>query len=488
MKVVLIATPIMDFAHGAEGGPLVPTAMDQLRVCPPYGVYLLAGTLRDAGHEVVVADLVADGGLDLGAYEDHLADASLVGVSSTSLAWSAARHVVEWLKDHRPDLPVVVGGVHGSRFDDYVLSRTRADYVVRGEGEVALLRLVEALERGGDVSTVPALSWREHGAVRRTPEGPRITKEQLGEGPLPDYGQLPRGVYHAISIESSRGCAFDCSFCSTSYRRSYRAIAPEPFVRRLFELLPYAERGKGGAIQIVDDEFCLNPKRAIETAAVLTREGYPGQLIYDARANDLLREGLLDGLTPFTRMLLIGAECGYDEGLRRIGKGVTCSTLEEAARRLATFGIADRALFSFILGLPWETKAEVQQTLRFALRLHETYGVRLLLQWYVLIPGSNLWDEARAKQVVGPAMYDAFGFLRDLYAFRAAVPLAPRDVWEVVREARQAQAAARKRLGLRDDSMVQFGVPSAIAINFPEDTLPPLERDAPRSLPVASPA
>jgi radical SAM superfamily enzyme YgiQ (UPF0313 family) len=463
----------MDFARGPEGGPLIPTAMDQLRVCPPYGIYLLGGALQAQGHDVVIGDLVADGSIELDAYEEHLEDADLVGVGSTSLAWATAKRLVAKVKDLREDLPVVLGGVHGTRFPEHVLRTSQVDYVVRGEGEVALAALCATLEHGGALEDVPSLNWRDAaGAFHSTPEGERISKHAMASAPTPLYGQLPPGVYHAVSVESSRGCAFDCSFCSTSYRKSWRAIDPVPFVDRLEAVMPFADRGKSGSIQIVDDEFCLNPKRAIAIGKEIARRGLSQPLIYDARANDLLRRELLEVLAPYTHMLLIGAECGYEEGLKRIGKKVTLETLDGAAAALAEHGIADRALFSFILGLPWETQVEVEKTLAYAIRLHETYGVRLLLQWYVLIPGSNLWEVARQQQVVTAANYDHLGWLRDLYAFRAAVPLAPREVWEVSKLVWAAQKRTKKRLGQDPMHWVQYGVPYPIALSYPEELLP----------------
>jgi len=94
-------------------------------------------------------------------------------------------------------------------------------------------------------------------------------------------------------------------------------------------------------------------------------------------------------------------------------------------------GISERADFSFILGLPWETRAEVEKTIRFAMSLLGKYGVRVILQWYSEIPGSRLWEQHRRQQTVTEAMYDDYGFFRNLYLFRAGVGLLPSDVWNI---------------------------------------------------------
>ena len=63
-------------------------------------------------------------------------------------------------------------------------------------------------------------------------------------------------LYKGLSIESSRGCAFDCSFCSTSYRKTWSGMPAEKFVDRLEEMLPQVERTQLGMIHVIDDEVC----------------------------------------------------------------------------------------------------------------------------------------------------------------------------------------------------------------------------------------
>jgi anaerobic magnesium-protoporphyrin IX monomethyl ester cyclase len=248
---------------------------------------------------------------------------------------------------------------------------------------------------------------------------------------VPDFSSLPMKLYKGLSIESSRGCAFDCSFCSTSYRKTWRGMPAEVFVARLEQMLPDTKRTQLEMIHVIDDEFSMNPKRTIEITDVLRRRNLKPVLIYDSRATDLLYHGLIPSIAEFTGQFLVGCECGYDEGLKRIGKGTTVQILEDAARQLYDHGLSDHADFSFILGLPWETAKEVRQTCHFAAHLFATYGVRILLQWYCQIPGSRLWEADRDAGLVNEAMYNHFGFFRNLYLFRSGVKLSPEEVWDI---------------------------------------------------------
>jgi anaerobic magnesium-protoporphyrin IX monomethyl ester cyclase len=462
MKVLLIAPPIMDHVQGA----LVPIAMDAHRECPPYGMYLLVATLRARGHEVTFADLIAAGTSSITAYLDALADAQLVGIGATSMSWPTALAVIEQVRERRDDVPIVVGGIHPTMFDRYVLSAFPIDYVIRGEGELGLAALADMIEKGGDPRSVPNLSWRtDDGEVIRNPLNQLISKRELPEFPVPDYAELPANIYGALSIESSRGCVFDCSFCSTSYRRTWRGIDAETFVDRLELIMPHVDRTMFGNIHIIDDEFSMNPARATKIAQIIGRRGMKPALVFDSRANDLLTEGYVEAIAPFTQQFLVGAECGYDEGLKLIGKGTTCEKLDAGAKVLAKYGIAERADFSFVLGLPWETRKEVEQTIEFAAYLHASYGVRILLQWYCQIPGSRLWDDAQKRGVVTEAMYDEYGFFGDLYLFRSGVKLTPDEIYSISNKVSALLTLAR--LQYPDNCMVEYAFPEPVAKYYP---------------------
>ncbi|GHG78967.1 hypothetical protein GCM10018779_59430 [Streptomyces griseocarneus] len=440
--------------------------MDAERECPPYGIYLLAAALRSAGHEVVLIDLIAEQSVDLAPHEHELRGCELMGVGATSLSWPSARVVLHQIEKLLPTVPIVLGGIHPTMFDRYVLETSPATYVVRGEGERALLQLCECVAKGGSVADVPGLTWKAPDEkIVRNPVATRIDNEELGAFPVPDYSSLAPNVYKGLAIESSRGCAFDCSFCSTSYRRSWRPIPPEEFVNRLTTVMPHLPLTRYGTTHIIDDEFSMNPRRAVRITEVLRERGLEPWLVYDSRANDLLFPGYVEGMADLTCQFLVGAECGYDEGLKKIGKGTTTEKLRLAAAKLARHGIGERADFSFILGLPWESMDEIRATIRFAAGLHAEFGVRILLQWYLQIPGSRLWEADRAAGLVNESMYNEFGFFRNLYLFRTGVRLSPDEFYEVAQMVEALQRATRVRHP--DRRMVEFTFPSAIATYFP---------------------
>jgi radical SAM superfamily enzyme YgiQ (UPF0313 family) len=466
MNVVLIAAPIVD----AIDGRLTVVGVDALRECPPLGIYTLAAVLEAHGHDVVIADLILHGTRLVEAFDDDIDRADLVGVGATSMAWPAALDVIRQVRNRRPDVPIVCGGIHPTLFDRYILKAFPVQFVVRGEGEVAIARLCDALANGHDPGGVPNLSWIDSaGRLVRNAIDPKLPTGELADVPLPRWDRLPPGSYKCLAIESSRGCAYDCSFCSTPYRKTWRGLDADVVVARLEHALAHLDRTSAGCVHIVDDEFSLNPARATAIARAIRHRGLQPRLLFDSRARDLLHPDFVPGIAPYAAGLLVGAECGYDEGLERVGKGGTCQTLEQAAKVLADNGIAAITDFSFILGLPWETHVEVRKTIRFATHLFAEYGVHVMMQWYRQIPGSRIWEDARRDFLVHESMYDDYGFFRNLYLFRTSCRLSPREIYEISDMADQLHWLAG--LTGRERPSIVHHFPKPIADGFPREML-----------------
>jgi anaerobic magnesium-protoporphyrin IX monomethyl ester cyclase len=462
MKILLIAPPLMDYVNGV----LSPIAMDAVRACPPYGVFLLAKVLQEEGHEVTIVDLISQGSKNLDIHWPLIASCHLVGISTTSLSWPTARNCILDIRRYRPDVPIVLGGIHATMFDKYILNTTTANYCIRGESEVSLTLLCRVLENGGDLRNVPNLTvksadWK----IQRTKIAPKISPEDMARFPVPDYSQIPAGAYNGLGIESSRGCPFDCIFCSTSYRRSWRGIEPKAFVDRVEQILPFIALTQTGSLQVIDDEFSIKPERVVEICNEFRRRNLQPALVFDSRVNDLLNEPYLEALVPYALQFLVGAECGYDEGLKRVGKGTTCEKIRKAAANLHKYGLAGKADFSFIIGLPWETREEVFKTIQFATNLYSTYGVRVLLQWFCQIPGSRIWEQMRKEGVVHEAQYDDYGFFRNLYLFRTGVQLTPDEIFEIS----EIMSAITKlsQIHTPEKRMVEYSNPEPISTYYP---------------------
>ena len=317
MHIVLSSTPVLDY----DGSDLAPVGYDATRECPPCGVYLLASLLRSCVYVVSIIDFIAEGGINGKYWNNRLADCDLLGISATSLSWPTAKEFASNVKQKKSDLSIVLGGVHGSLFPEYILSTSDVDFVICGEAEYSFPALCKALIQSSDLHKIPGLVWRDAaGIIHSGPLNVRLSSAQLTSGSIPDYEDLPKGVYKGLSIESSRGCPFNCSFCSATYRSCWVPYQPVRFVDNVEQMLPFLRRTKLGFFYIIDDEFTNDPQRCIAIANELRKRNISAKFTFDARANDLLYEPLIDNLQAHTKQILVGAECGYNKGLQRIGK------------------------------------------------------------------------------------------------------------------------------------------------------------------------
>jgi anaerobic magnesium-protoporphyrin IX monomethyl ester cyclase len=466
VRVAMMAFPVLGLSLDDR---LSPVGMDLIRECPPLSLYWLPEIWRKQGVDIDIFDFISRGTTLDSATADQLRTYDLIAITATSMSWPTTLLAIRVLRSG-PSPPIVLGGPHATIFDRYVIENHGVDFVVRGEGEHALPELCQAMKGNREFSQVSNLSWRDPAtsAFCRAIQAPRTPQTVLQELPPPNYAALPNGVYQGLSIESSRGCPFECSFCSTNYLKSYRQYSPDSFVTALAAIAHDVPKSLLQMIHVVDDEFTLNTKRVRAVMSELNRTGLQVQLTYDSRANDLLDPSFVEALAPHTFEFLVGAECGYDEGLLKIGKGTTTAKLRQAAANLASVGLAPKAHFSFILGLPWETEAEVSKTVRFAADLGAQYGVKVLLQWYLQIPGSRLWADASKRGIVSPRLYDSFGFFSDPYLFFSGVPLQAEQIWRISDVINLVKWTLRLTDTRREP--LAYSIPGAVARFFPRES------------------
>jgi len=408
---------------------------------PPYGIFYLAAILRDHGHQVHTYVSPKSNIFDESFISNVINDCDILGLSANSINWRYLRAFSFIARSLRPDMPIILGGIHASAFDKHALNVTPADYVVRGEGEITFLELLDALMGKRELSKVKGLTYRDKsGNIVVNPDRSLLSEDILESQPVPAYDLLPLNEYNGIAIESSRGCANNCAFCSIPYRGNYRFIGPKTFVSRLKKSLDIAKprliSSKGKTpIYILDDCFTISSSRVkeiFEMLIPLKNDVYYG---LEARA-DQINEETVKAMSEHEFWLIqMGLESGYSDGLNKINKAISLEDIEKACKILRDYGLSNVTNYSFIIGLPWETKADCLRTLDYALYLHLKFGGHISINWYEPFPGSFLWEKLnRDKFPVELGIYDGqdCNWREDLDIFHRLHPLlCPNDIDEV---------------------------------------------------------
>jgi anaerobic magnesium-protoporphyrin IX monomethyl ester cyclase len=225
----------------------------------------LAGNL-DASHEVGTADLVLARHA-VGSTVDRLVrerQPDLVGLSVMSFQRATALRLIRRIRAQRPSVRVVVGGYDPSLAPDaYVAPDSGVDFIVRGEGDLIFRDLVRAIERHGGYASITGLSWRGASGFVHNPER-RASTLARGEIRRPDRAARLLNGYSFMGrqidvVETSRGCTFDCSFCSIIEMRG-RNFYRFPIEQVIADIHDARARG-ARAIFLVDDNITLDVKR-----------------------------------------------------------------------------------------------------------------------------------------------------------------------------------------------------------------------------------
>ncbi len=352
---------------------------------PPLGLGYLAAMLKQEGHKVRIVDHNVDPRADL-----KLEETDLVGISCDTTRYFPTTEISKEARKH--GVPVVVGGAHATFCDREMLEGRVADYVVRQEGELTLNELVNHWGNKSHLAEIRGLSYRDNGSIVRNPDRPFI--QDLDSVPMPArelmpirrYGMKFRG--HVVtSLVTSRGCPYNCNFCSASLMSGcrWRCRSAESVLQELDCL--YSNFGFR-AITIVDDNFTANPKRVKEICNGMVRRRLKMHSWCMARCDSIVRHpDMVECMAAAgVGTVFLGIESGSQEVLDGYGKRTTIEFAHEAVRLLKRHGI--RAWCSFMIGGLDETKEMVAKTVRMAKKLGPALAQFSILTPY---PGTALF-------------------------------------------------------------------------------------------------
>ncbi|HWH71158.1 MAG TPA: radical SAM protein, partial [Candidatus Sulfotelmatobacter sp.] len=238
----------------------------------------LAGNL-DPHHRVAVADLILAQQQVRRTVERLVRELApdVVGLSVMTFQRPTAHKIIQLVRALRPSARIVVGGYDPSLAPEaYPASGDAAvDFIVRGEGEPTFCELLRALEGDSSYAAIPGLSFRGTDQFQHNPMRP-VQRLEAGALRLPNRGARVLAGYTMVGrqidvVETSRGCTFDCSFCSIIEMRG-RNFHLFP-LERVIEDIRDAHRHGARAIFLVDDNITLNLARFEALCEAILRAG-----------------------------------------------------------------------------------------------------------------------------------------------------------------------------------------------------------------------
>lgn len=279
-----------------------------------------------------------------------------------------AIEIVEHVRLHHPHSKIIVGGPlvsnHARNFSGDQLAAALADigadiFVIEGQGEATLVRIIECLKTGGDLATIPNIAYFEGNRLRVThtePEANPLDENYIDWTTFRDHNLGP-----AIQTRTARSCAFKCAFCNYPTRAGKLTLATVDVIEKEMESIHRLGNVKN--VVFIDDTFNVPLPRFKEFCRLMIRKQYGLKWFSYFRCSnaddetfDLMAESGCCGV-------FLGIESGSPTILTNMDKHATIEKYRHGIEQLKARGIL--TFGSFIVGFPGETEETVRETTDF---------------------------------------------------------------------------------------------------------------------------
>lgn len=406
-----------------EGTPDIP-------VIPPLGVALIAGILKKEKHSVTIIDAIAESpdqyqhenipvnsdrvpkgyrlitkGLSFSEIANSIpSDVNVIGISCMfSINWPCDRALIAFLDARFPDALIVGGGESITGMAEQCLTQTNGlDVCVLGEGEETIVDLLNAIEERKPIESVNGIAFKDQdGKIIKTKKRERI--RNVNDVPFPAWELLPISNYQrhpvipgetpriTLSILATRGCPYECTFCTSPDMWGTRYFMRKPEV--VVAEIEYANNNFGATnFEFFDLTAIIQKKWIIEFAKLLVERnlnvtwkipaGTRSEAIDEEVAYWLKKSGCY--------FITYAPESGSPRLLELIKKKVSLKNIMESMRYAKKQGMI--VYINMIMGLPDETHLDIWKTLWFLIKCRY-YGVdEMPFALFRPYPGSALFD------------------------------------------------------------------------------------------------
>jgi anaerobic magnesium-protoporphyrin IX monomethyl ester cyclase len=373
----------------------------------PLGLLYIAEALKENDYEVAILDHGATNytfSQVLNWIKNY--DPDVLGISVLTRSFLSGIKIAKIAKDWTPDLQIVLGNYHTICAEKIMNKYNFIDYCVLGEGEYSFVKLLDKIRhKDSYYNDIEGLYYRNNGQIKFSI--PCTLEQDLDKFSFPDRSLLGNNQYKmsigGLSISErrsgtiimSRGCPFQCRFCSV-HQRGWRHRS----IKNIIEELELLESQNYREIMVMDDNFTLNPKWVIKVCKSIIENKI--DLLFHC-------EGRIGGTEEMYKYMkkanfksiFFGMESGSQRILDYYNKMITPEKSKLAIKKARRAGI-DILMASFILGSPKEQLNDIKKTVDLALKLDIDYA---MFHIFEVFPGVAIWDELVSQNKLDEEKY-----------------------------------------------------------------------------------
>lgn len=370
---------------------------DAATISPPLGLAYLAAVLEKEKIPVKIIDTPILGYSQKEIIKEaKKIEPTIIGFGGVTQEFPANLKTASNLKKHLQDCLIFIGGSHVSATPKQTIRHKCFDIAILGEAEKTIVDLIKTLAQGKNLKKVKGIAFRKGRKIIITPPRPFI--KNLDTIPFPSHHLLPplrkysptpgsHKNFPMGTIITSRGCPFQCTFCSRSvFGNQVRFRSPKNVVDEIEVLVKdYGAR----EMRFWDDTLNFKPERLIEICKEILKRKLKFTWSCLCRVNFVTLRMLRWMKKAGCWQISYGLESGNQEILNRVKKGITLPMVRQAVAKTKKAGIEIKGFF--MIGLPGETEETIQQTIDFAKELDIDIAAFSIT---IPFPGTEIWAEA----------------------------------------------------------------------------------------------
>lgn len=326
----------------------------------------------------------------------------IVGVSVFSYAMASEGHkIVAMCKKLNKNIITVMGGPYPTLSSDIVMEDNNVDIVVLSEGELVFSNLIKSLKNREPLGNINGIVYRDNGNIKVNPLENKIN--DLDTLPFPDLDDLPVELYgklarsgwervidniRPVSLVSSRGCVYQCGFCAT--KKVWGNLRCRSARNVIEEIKCLKNKYNINFVKFNDDLFTYDSARVIDICDSFIKEriidhwGSCGETVKSLKNKQMVKKMIESGYYVFS----LAIESGCSKTLKIIKKPLQLEMVNEAINNLRQYKEAYIGA-SFIVGFPFETKEDIQETYNFAATLDVNW---VSFNMFTPFPKTDLYD------------------------------------------------------------------------------------------------